>query len=428
MPAAAPAHASLPAGPVPAAARQVVLALGLGLVLTAAQVGGACVLSGQADFGQAYLSLFEYDSGWYGSIAEHGYRPPDPEAMAQRGAVEPAQEFQANTAFMPGYPFFGRLVAGVTGLPSRISLLVAAQLACWGCWTYLLLLCGRWQLPPRLTALGVLLVILHPGAFFLVAAYAESLFLAGLFGLFYWLDRPGRAAVTLAAAHGFVLGATRLFGPPLALYPLLHAWVRRPAGRLRRWARPLLVSAGVASGGLLFFASCQWHFGRWDLHMETLRRGWGVRPQYLVLLTSRIWHINFPRTADGFLDPDSLGRLLVPLTLLTLTGMIGLEWRLARARRPTGARWRWGLYLCAALMYYVNVSGRACVHMIGMVRYDLCVYALLVLCLVHLLAHVRLPTGERRRWALVLLALWCLAGLVLQAGFLYRFTHGLWVA
>jgi hypothetical protein len=405
------------------------LALALGLALTVTQVLIACALSGRSRLPDAYLSLFQFDSWWQADIAARGYVPLEPATVARLGGVEGADGLQANVAFMPGYPLFGRLVARLTGLPVRVALLAAAHLACWACWTYLLLICGHGGLSPRRTALAVLLVFAHPGAFFLVAAYAEGLFLAGLLGFLYWQDRPGRAAVVLAALHGFIMGATRLFGLPLAAYPLLRAALRRSEGAgWRRWTAPLLVSGAAGLGGLLFFGYCQLRFGRWDQHMESLRLGWTVKPCYLALLSPQLWDVNFPRTDHGFLAPDSLSRLLAPGTLLLLVGLLALEAWLARGGRPTGWRHRWGLYCCAALMYYINVSGRLCVHMIGMVRYDLAVYALLALGLAHLLAHAGPPQGWLRRLALVLLVLWCLTGLALQLGFIYRFTHALWVA
>jgi hypothetical protein len=406
-------------------AGHVLLALALGLLLTGVQVCLALVMADRSTVLEAYASLMEYDSWWYGSIAADGYAVASAGAQVAPDTAEAVVELQGNVAFMPGYPLLTRLAAGVTGLPAEAALLPAAQLACWASWTYLLLFFRRWRVPCGLALAGILLVLFHPGSFFLVAAYSESLFLAALLGFLYWLDRPSQAAWPVAAAHGLVMGATRLFGLPLALYPLARWWL---SGRGRAWAAALVPAAAVGLGAGLFFAYCHFHLGRWDLHLETLRRGWGVKPMYHALLTPEFWHVNFPRTRDGFLDPDALSRLLAVTTLLTMAGMLVLEWRLARRHGDPGWRQRLGLYGCAALMYYVNVSGRLAVKMTGMVRYDVCVYVLLVLGLVHLLTRVGPPEGRRLRWALVLLAAWWLIGLVLQLGFTYRFTHDRWVA
>jgi hypothetical protein len=401
----------------------------LGLLLTTAQVAVACALSGRSSLPDAYHALLAHDSYIYQQIAEVGYIAPDLEGQEKYDGTIFNPTLQTNIGLMPGYPLVVRFVGGLTGLPGPTALLLTAQLGCWAFWTYLLLFAQRWGLGTRLTGLALLLVAVHPALFFLVAGYPESLYLATLLGFLYWLERPGPSAGVLTAAHGFAMGATRLFGLPLAIYPLVRAWLRRKEGGpkgWRRWVGPLLLGGAVAAGGLLFFVYCHVRFGHWDMQMRVLRQGWGVWPQYLALFSPRIFHVNFPRTDHGFLDPDSFSRVLVPITLFTFLILLGLEGWLACRGRPTGWRQRWGLYLCAALMFYVNVSGRASVKMMGMVRYDLSVYVLLVLCLVHMLTQA--PVGRPRRVALVLLVLWCLCGLFLQLAFVYRFTHGLWVA
>jgi hypothetical protein len=424
-----PGADALPAAVGPRPASKLLRALSLGLALTAMQVVIACALSGASGFRAAYCKLFCYDSWLYSSIADHGYVPPDPAALARAGDVEAEPELISNVGLMPGYPLVTRAVMAATGLQLEFALPLTAQLACWGAWTYLLLLAQRWRLSGRLTALCVLLVLAHPATFYLVVGYPESVFLTSLLGFLYWQDRPGRIAVALAAAHGLVMGATRLFGLPLALYPLLRAWLRRrEGGGLRSWVAPMLLSGAAGLGGLVFFAYCQLCFGRWDMHMEALRLGWGVKPIYLALLSPRIWHVNFPRMTHGFIDPDSCSRLDAPLMLFTLLGLLALEAWLAWGGRAGGWRQRWGFYFCAGLMYYINVSGRLSVNMLGMIRYDLTVYALLALCLAHLLANAAPLRGRLRTTALVLLLLWCLAGFVLQLGFVYRYTHAIWVA
>ena len=48
--------------------------LGLGLLLTLAQVGVAMALSGQANLYDAYVSLYQWDSVWFGSVVDDGYQ------------------------------------------------------------------------------------------------------------------------------------------------------------------------------------------------------------------------------------------------------------------------------------------------------------------------------------------------------------------
>ena len=72
------------------------------------------------------------------------------------------------------------------------ALLITAQLAAWGFWSYFFLFCKRWNISPALQICGALLIAAHPAAFFLVAAYSESLFLMALLGFIYWSTAEGR--------------------------------------------------------------------------------------------------------------------------------------------------------------------------------------------------------------------------------------------
>src|SRR5262249_20263185 len=118
---AATRFASLLVGAQLAPRAKVLRALGLGLAITVFQVFLACCLSGQADWDEAYLQLFQWDSVWYAGIADTGYAT----------VPEMTHKDFGNVAFFPGYALSARLLRNVTGLPSRPALLLAAQLACW---------------------------------------------------------------------------------------------------------------------------------------------------------------------------------------------------------------------------------------------------------------------------------------------------------
>ena len=75
-------------------------------------------------------------------------------------------------------------------------------------------------------------IVVHPGPFYLVVGYSESLFLLGLLGYFYWCEKAGRWSWSLAARHGFGMTATRLVGLPAAVFPV---WQHTP-----RWKFPAL--------------------------------------------------------------------------------------------------------------------------------------------------------------------------------------------
>ncbi len=260
---------SPPAGPrIPPA----VLAAGLGLGVALVQLVLACSLSGRANISESYRALYQWDSIHYGNIAVGGYVCPP----------QLTHESHGNVSWFPGFPLSIWLLRAAAGWPKEVATLAAAQLACWGFWTYVFLLFQRWRIPIRLSALGFLLLVSRPSAFFLVAAYSEPLFLMSLLGFVYWSVREIRAAPVLAALHGLVLTATRISGLPVVVYPVLYAWLNQPreAGSRRNAARlatALAVAAFAALGAGLFFLYCQIHFGCWDLYMKTQLLGWGVR-------------------------------------------------------------------------------------------------------------------------------------------------------
>ena len=167
-----PAVVASPAPRLPPA----VPAAGLGLGVALYQLVLACALSGQADVSRAYLALYQWDGIHYGNIAVGGYVCPP----------ELTHESHGNVSWFPGYPVSIWLLRAATGWPKEVATLAAAQLACWGFWTYVFLLFQRWRVPAKLAVLGCVLLVSRPAAFFLVAAYSEPLFLMSLLGFLYW--------------------------------------------------------------------------------------------------------------------------------------------------------------------------------------------------------------------------------------------------
>lgn len=401
-------------------------AIAWGLLLTLLQLLGAYLLSGTWDPRSAYGRLYQWDSGWYASIVEQGYIssiPPTP----QNASV-------SNVAFFPGYPGLSWLLQRVLGLPTRYALLVTAQLACWGFWSYFLRLLIRWDVSKRGAIAAVLAVFVYPTAFFLVAGYSESLFLMALLGLIYWGDGSGPKPFLAAAGHGFLLSATRIVGLPLALYAVLQVWERSPTASLkafawgdRRFRRSLLVAACTALGGLSFFAFCQWQFGVWNLYMETQRVGWNIQPDYGALLNPKIYQLFLPS-----LDSDTLSRFSVPVMVYLLGAVVAWESWIARRHAPSLWHQRLGLYFCAGAMLYISICGLINRDLISMSRYNFCVYVILVLAVAKLGTQVPQAFPGRKgfpkaAWGVAAKAIATLS-LVLQALLLQRFLQGIWVA
>ena len=89
---------------------------------------------------------------------------------------------------------------------------------------------------------------------------------------------------------------------------------------------------------------------------------------------------------------------------------------------------RAGIYFCAATIYYVSLSGVACVDMESMLRYEFCVHALIVLALLNYLRQFRVPPMFVRAFGIAAVALVSAAGLSVQGWYVWNFTRGNWVA
>jgi hypothetical protein len=407
---------------VPAAGRLGgVLALALGI--TALQIGLGCALTSAHGFLGRYRGLFHADCGWYLCIVEDGYVSPP----------QITRENTGNVAFFPGHPAAVWLVSRATRLNARDSVLVAAQLACVGFWAYLLLFLARWGVPSRVAVPAVVLVASHPAAFFLIVGYSESLFLMAALGFFYWASSGSRLGLVVAAVHGFAMTSTRLVGAPLVIVPILQQLLEgapgETMGRRARRLLPLATTAGFAAcGAILFFAYCRWRFGRWDVYVLTERAGWGVHADYAAVFRKRTYFPRWPRVEHGWIIPQWFDHLSVPAVLGTLTAFALAEWRLARGNADTGWRWRAGLYAAAAILFYLNVSGRSVLDLAGMVRYAHAIVVLFVLAGAHLVSRVGLPGRRVTTGLAVLAAVWVAIALGTQVVFIWRFTRGLWVA
>ena len=308
---------------------------------------------------------------------------------------------RGNVAFFPGYPVTGWLVRRATGWPTPISLLVAAQLAAWGYWTYVFLLLRQWRVPGRLAVLGLVLLASRPAVFFLVTAYSEPLFLMSLLGFLYWSGAKSRAAPFLAALHGFVLTATRISGLPIVVYPVLHAWLNAPGeGAGGRWKNavrllpPLAVAAFAALGVGLFLLFCQVRFGYWDLYMRTQFLGWRVQPDYLAFLERDTYLLLFPTSLDDYLQSGYFSRISTFLLLPVFAAFLVAEYRWARSAPATGWRERAGIYFAAWMVYYLSVSGTSRLGLVSMARYVLVPEELLMLCLIHMLSRTAVRRAE----------------------------------
>jgi hypothetical protein len=396
----------------------------LGLAVTLLQVFVAVVvIAPEGPLHYRYTTLVQHDSYWFANIIDRGYDTILPPIQHKMMEV-------SNVAFFPAYPAIAGALRHWVGLSTYDALLVTAQLAAWGFWTYFFLFCERWKFSRTLQFFGAAAVLAHPTAFFLIAGYSESLFLMGLLGFMYWTAAEGRAAKPLAAAHGIVMSATRIVGIPCAMYPLMRSVFEGGWGRLRsvrEWLReylPAAMTAGVAMMGAIgFFIYCLLRWGHWDLYMLTQQAGWDIRPDYLAVfkLESYRWLI------PPLNDPTQWSQMTMTIGALLFIAIAVAE-LLPALRRCTQWQTRIAIYVTAFITYYIAVSGVASVQMESMLRYQFCAHVLIVLAFMHFLAHLPTPSLPVRVTGMAVVALLCAAGLSLQGWWVWNFTRGDWVA
>jgi len=395
-----------------------------GLILTLLQLAMAVgLLAPEGSASNRYSTLLQHDSYWFMNIVDRGYKtivpPIDHKAMEV-----------SNVAFFPAYPAIAALFRYGFNIDTGTALLIAAQLAAWGFWSYFFLFCKRWDISPALQVCGALLILAHPAAFFLVAGYSESLFLMALLGFIYWSGADGRAAKVWAALHGIVMSATRIVGIVCAAFPVvrsvfLSGWkgLRKPGTLFHQNAPAICLTAMATLGALAFFLYCQLRWGHWDIYMLTQAASWGIVPDYLAVFKPSSYRWLVP----ALNDPTEASQMSMTLGAVLFVG-IALCALLPVLRRQGGLPIRAGIYFCAAAIYYLSVSGVACVDMESMLRYEFSVHALIVLALLNFLRQFRTPPVLVRAFGIAAVAVLSAAGLCVQGWYVWNFTRGNWVA
>ena len=68
----------------------------------------------------------------------------------------------SNVAFFPAYPAIAAALHHGLHLSIYNALLITAQAAAWGFWSYFFLFCARWKVSPVLQFFGALGIAAHP--------------------------------------------------------------------------------------------------------------------------------------------------------------------------------------------------------------------------------------------------------------------------
>jgi hypothetical protein len=405
-------------------------ALLLGVAVTGAQLGITVGFQREATLKAAYANLFQWDSEHYDGIAKDGYFSNLPALAEGTELTQRSWVKHTNVAFFPGYPFLARLLRPL--MFRKFALLLTAQLAAVGMWTTLVLLLRRLDVKPAIIGVVIVFIAAHPAAFYLVAAYSESLFLWGLFGMLFWtIGRQGRGWL-LAGFHGFAMSVTRAFGLSLAVLPFLDALLthakdlRTAEAKTALW-RGAFASALSAAGALLFFAYCQIAFGLWNLYFLRQSAGWNIHPEYAFPLSGSMLTMLFPAMPDSLQDGQGLSRLATAATFWFLVAGFGLDSWISRRQKIGGFRARLLLWIAAALLFYLPAAALVGNGFQSMLRHTFSSVVLAALALAHLWSRATL--SPRTHLLLGAFALLCAAVLFSEQAILLRvFTSGGWVA
>ena len=336
----------------------------------------------------------------------------------------------SNTAFFPAYPAIAWILDRALGVGVENALLITAQCAAWGFWTYFFLFCERWNLPPVGSCSARSSFWRIPPLF-----SRRRLFRISFFDGASWfplLERgriPTRASFGGPPWHRHVGDPDRR--PARALAPLVKriwelGWHKLANVRdwLANYGGSALVSASAMLGGLGFFVYCQFRWGHWDIYMLTQQFGWGIEPDYLAIFKPSSYHWLLPALED----PTEISQMAMTLGGLLLLVVFASEF-LPGARRQTNRSVRIPFYFAAFVLYFLSVSGVACVKMESMLRYEFCLHPLIVeLALLHYLHNLPLRSWLGRASAVTAIALVSAAGLGLESWYIWNFTRGNWVA
>ena len=408
---------ALPVSETMTAARSPLKPLLAGLVVTLVQIAIAVLLlAPEGPLAWRYSTLNQHDSYWFMNIVDRGYQTTVPPINHKVMEV-------SNVAFFPAYPAIAALLRYGLHLEMDNALLITAQAAAWGFWSYFFLFCERWMLSPKLQLLGALSILSHPAAFFLIAGYSESLFLMALLGFIYWSSAEGRAAKVWAVLHGMLMSGTRIVGIPCAGIPVVQSIFDKGFRPVRQHLPAITLSILATMGAGLFFIFCQLRWGHWNMYMLTQSAGWGIVPDYLAVFKPASYRWLVP----ALNNPTEASQMAMTLGGLMLL-LMGICELLPAIRRRTNWQQRVNFYFAAVVIYFVSVSGVACVDMESMLRYEFCLHALIVLAFLHFLRQFRVPPVLVRAFGTATVALGSAAGLSVQGWYVWNFTRGNWVA
>jgi len=290
----------------------------LAVQIIALRINGFTVAPGSSAIGTLISMWVRWDAIGYVKIAEHGY-PADPQPEFLR------YDDSALPAWPPGYPLLIRVASWLLPGSPNLAALVVSNLAMLGLLVVLYRLVET-ELDATTAERTLLCLLVFPTAFFLAAAYSESVFLLLTVAALYcarrqrWWWAGGLAG---AASSVRVAGVT-------IIVALALEYLRQRDFDWRR-IRPDVLALGLVPSGLVAYMAYQWV--RYDnpFMFSDAQKIWGrgpiVMPWRPLLDSLRDLNV-VANTERAVINTIDLGLLAVALALLVL-GLVG-PWKLRR--------------------------------------------------------------------------------------------------
>ncbi len=291
-------------------------------------------------------ALIRWDSGWYGDIAENGYR------------FEPNQ--QSPVAYFPLYPGAMHLLS-VVGLNRWLAGIFISLLAGLTAVT----LFQRWaaRLKPQNANAAFLMLIAYPISIYLFGiVYSDALYLLCAVSAFVMLERDKPIAAAIFGALGT---ACRPIAPALVLGLLVRSLERRISAKEK--LRVVDFVPALAGLGLLAYMSyLQWRFddALAFAHVQGAP-GWDQQPGWRTWFKLEWFRVMFPRVAPlvairlgGHALLTLIALALVPATFKRLGWGYGVYCALAVGLPAISTKDFMGLgrYLIAAFPLFLTAA------------------------------------------------------------------------
>lgn len=343
----------------------------IALILTSIQVAIALTQSSGSTLSKRYLALRNWDALAYERIASVGYTGDE-------------KNPSLDAVWFPGHSFVIRAVHALSGRSWQFSTVAASQIANVFFWTYFLLFLRRLKSSFFLSALSVAFVLFYPSSFFFVNGYSESLFMAAILGMLYWMGDDRTYAWIIATMFAFIASTTRITAIAFIPIPLIYGIYNK------RIITSLYQSIALGSGSLLLFSYYWLKFNDFFLYYHRSHQGWGTSPIGLMdLKWSFLWFreplmglITKVIGGDGF----SLSAFMFVIVTNGVLLLIGTDLIAALTLRRKSIMHRLVFYIGAITTLYLGFTAQYTIHIPGMTRYMLPTIILSVLALMHFLS------------------------------------------